>query len=371
MKIKYIRTIIFFLAIILIPSFTLFGEKETVSYNENKTLASAPQFSISAWKSRRFMSATADFLSDHFVLRENFIKLKNSVDKLIGKNEINGVFELDGKLIQTFRDVDYKLTDKNLAAVNTLKTKSGNAKVFFMPVVTAQEKYANSLPQYLNVSSESEYVDYCKSKLSGVTLIDASNAVMKTDYAFYATDHHWTTDCAYEAYVSAAEYLGFEAKTADYFDIVDVSNSFKGTLYSSTLNESIPSDTIRAYKSKTNITFSVKDKKYDSLYFESFLEEKDKYAYFLGGNYGVCEIVNNDINYGEELLVIKDSYANCFLPFLAEHYSKITVIDPRYCNHTEIKNINVSQYDDILILFNVLGFAEEQNFSIINFTEGC
>ncbi len=371
MKIKYIRCIIFFLAIILIPCFTLFGEKETVSYNENNTLASAPQFSISAWKSRRFMNATADFLSDHFVLRENFIKLKNSVDKLIGKNEINGVFELDGRLIQTFRDPDYKLTDKNLGAINAVKDKSGNAKVFFMPVVTAQEKYADSLPKYLNVSSQSEYINYCKSKLSGVTLIDVSNAVMKTENAFYATDHHWTTDCAFEAYVFAAEHLGFEAKTADYFDIVEVSNSFKGTLYSSTLNESISCDTIRAYKSNTNITFTVKDKEYTSLYFDSFLNEKDKFAYFLGGNYGVCEIVNNDVQNAKELLVIKDSYANCFLPFLTEHYSKITVIDPRYCNHADITKINVAEYDDILILFNALGFAGEQNFSIINFTEGC
>lgn len=30
------------------------------------------------------------------------------------------------------------------------------------------------------------------------------------------------------------------------------------------------------------------------------------------------------------LLVLKDSYANCYLPFLATQYRKIVAVDPRY-----------------------------------------
>ena len=30
------------------------------------------------------------------------------------------------------------------------------------------------------------------------------------------------------------------------------------------------------------------------------------------------------------LVVLKDSFANCLVPYLTLHYAKITVIDPRY-----------------------------------------
>lgn len=366
MKTKLIRVILFFTVILIVPFFTLFGEKETVSYNENKTLAEFPAFSFAAYKSRSFMNGVSDFFSDHFVLRESFIKAKNSIEKAIGKTEINGVIELDGNLIQTFRDIDFKLTDKNLASLNKLKSKYAEVPFYFMPIITAQEKMSSQMPSYLDIDSEKEYVDYCFGKLDGVTAIDVSEAIKSTDYAFYRTDHHWTTKSAYNAYSSASYVLGFEAKKD--FAVETVSENFKGTLYSKTLNEKISADFIEVYRSETAFTFTVKDEEYDSLYFDNWLNEKDKYSFFLNGNHGICSIKN--ANAEGRLLIIKDSYANCMIPFLAEHYAEITVVDPRYCNYSQIKEINPSDYNAVIILFNVSGFSAEQNFSLIEFMGG-
>lgn len=367
MKTKLLRIFIFFLIILIIPIFTFFGKKETVSYNENKTLAEFPTLSFDSWKNRSFMTGLADYFSDHFVLREDFIKLKNSIEKAIGKSEINGVFEYNGNLIQTFKDIDYKLTDRNIASLNKLKERYNSTPFYFVPVVTAQQKYAEFLPEYLDLDNEKEYVDYCFNKLCGIEKIDVSSEICEVDYPFYKTDHHWTTDAAYEAYGKLGDYLGFNAMDKEYFQIETVSDSFKGTLYSKTLNEKILSDSIVAYKSKSNFTLKIKDDEYDSLCFDKFLNEKDKYSYFLSGNHGICVIENNGISPDKELLVIKDSYANCLIPFLAEHYSKITLVDPRYCSHTQIKEINPSSYSSVLILFNVSGFSQEQSFSLIEF----
>lgn len=370
MKIKVLRVTLFFLAIIIIPIFTFAGKKETVSYNENKTLATMPVFSLESWKSRSFMTGMADYISDHFVLRESFIRMKNSIDKAIGKNEINGVFELNGSLIQSFRNPDYKLTDKNLKAINDLAAKNTETQFFFMPVFTAQEKYKSDLPRYLDLTDESDYVEYCKNSLSGVTFIDTKNAINSCEYAFYNTDHHWTTDCAFAAYTDCANVLGFTPKKSSDFRIETVSESFKGTLYSKTLNESIPADSIRVYKTDTEYIFTVNSDKYTSLYFENHLEEKDKYSYFLNGNHGLCTVENTALKNGRKLLLIKDSYANCMLPFLAEHYSEITLVDPRYASHKVISGIDPSEYDQVLVLFNIDGFSQEQNFALITFMEG-
>lgn len=370
MKTKVLRVILFFLIIIIIPAFTLFGEKETVSYNENKTLAEFPKLSFESWKNRSFMNGLADYFSDHFVLRENFIKIKNSIETVIGKNEINGVFEYDGNLIQTFKNIDYNLTDRSLASLNKLKAKNPDTPFYFMPVVTAQEKFADKLPGYLNLESESEYINYCFNKLENIVSIDVSREICGLDYPFYRTDHHWTTDAAYQAYVKSSEILGFSPLNKEVFRIETITDEFKGTLYSKTLNEKITLDSITAYKSDSILTLTIEDEKYNSFYFESFLSEKDKYSYFLSGNHGICTVENQSINEKKELLIIKDSYANCFVPFLAEHYSKITLVDPRYCSHTQIREIKPSEYCGVLVLFNVSGFSQEQNFALIEFMGG-
>lgn len=365
MKTKVLRVFLFFLIILIIPAFTLLGEKETVSYNENKTLAEFPKLTFESWKNRSFMNGMADYFSDHFILREDFIKFKNRIETLIGKNEINGVYEHNGCLVQTFKDTDYTLTDRSIASLNKLKSKNPDTPFYFMPVVTAQEKFKNELPEYLNLDSESEYIDYCFDKLNGVEGIDVSREICETEYAFYRTDHHWTTSAAYSAYLKASEYLGFTAvKNASFKTVTD---EFNGTLYSKTLNDDIAYDSIAVYESDTDFELTVKDESHNSLYFEEFLKEKDKYSYFLSGNHGICTVENQNIGNSKKLLIIKDSYANCFVPFIAEHYSEITLVDPRYCSHTQIKAVNPSDYDCVLILFNVSGFSQEQNFPLIEF----
>ena len=70
----------------------------------------------------------------------------------------------------------------------------------------------------------------------------------------------------------------------------------------------------------------------ESLYWEEYLEQKDKYSTFLGGNHA-CDVIRNDsIHDGSRLLVIKDSYANCLVPFLAQHYEEVYVVDLRAYN---------------------------------------
>jgi len=69
----------------------------------------------------------------------------------------------------------------------------------------------------------------------------------------------------------------------------------------------------------------------------------------------------------KNLLVIKDSYANCFIPFLTSHFSDIIVIDLRYYSddvNTLIKDYNIT---DVLMLYNANTFFEDE--SILNISD--
>ena len=67
--------------------------------------------------------------------------------------------------------------------------------------------------------------------------------------------------------------------------------------------------------------------KKSEIYHIDKLKEKDKYQVFFGGNYGVVSIENNEANNDKNLLIIKDSYANSFTPFLLKDYKTITIVD--------------------------------------------
>ncbi len=64
-------------------------------------------------------------------------------------------------------------------------------------------------------------------------------------------------------------------------------------------------------------------------------------------------------NEGGKLLVIKDSYAHCYAPFLTEHYSEITLIDLRYIQISYKQLLNPEDYDQVLFLYNASSFISD------------
>ncbi|MBQ1833269.1 MAG: hypothetical protein II114_05800, partial [Treponema sp.] len=56
---------------------------------------------------------------------------------------------------------------------------------------------------------------------------------------------------------------------------------------------------------------------------------------------------------GRVLAIVKDSYANCMIPFLAEHFSTIYVFDTRFYRNSTIDFINTNGVTDVLFLYNM------------------
>ena len=69
---------------------------------------------------------------------------------------------------------------------------------------------------------------------------------------------------------------------------------------------------------------------FDSVYFREKANGLDPYDVFLGGAGPIIIIKNDHAQGDEELFVFKDSYAHALAPFLAQHFSKVTLFDLRY-----------------------------------------
>ena len=107
------------------------------------------------------------------------------------------------------------------------------------------------------------------------------------------------------------------------------------------------------------LTFDDNKNYSNSLYNYKYLDEKDKYSFFLDNNHSLVSIENLDTKNKDSILIIKDSYANAFIPLIAPNYKYIYVIDPRYYNLSISDYINEKKIDKVLFIYNVLTIDED------------
>ena len=99
------------------------------------------------------------------------------------------------------------------------------------------------------------------------------------------------------------------------------------------------------------ITEGKKETKADNMFFREHLDESDKYLTFLDGNHSLVTIKTG--NPGGKLLLIKDSFAHCAAPFLAENFSEIYMIDLRYFKESPETLIVEKGITDVLFLYGI------------------
>ncbi len=380
---KFITIGLFSLISVIIPIITLINcfsnTGKVFSENENRYLKDFPEFSLDNIIDKEFTPDFEEYFSDRIFLRENWIGIKNNFDKLLGKKEIKGVFTEDGRMIEAWKTYDKESVDKNLAAMNQFAEKNPDINMYFMLAPTAQGIYEDTLPENCGIASQKAFIKLCYENTPAITGIDVFTDLYasRDNYIYYRTDHHWTSLASYYAYNSASKTMKYTPYTLDKFSVEHASNSFKGTLYSKTLDNSITPDTIDYYTLsngdpsvivKVNNGMEIKD--YGSMYFRSYLEKKDKYSSFLGANVPVLNIKSNisaEADNGS-LLVIKDSYAHSLVPFLTKNYSDITVVDLRYINGTfEDVGVNLEDYKSVLFMYNVITFSQDMNVKKLSF----
>ncbi|MBS5822325.1 MAG: hypothetical protein KID00_00450 [Clostridium argentinense] len=336
------------------------------SDSENRNLEQLPKFSFKNLMKGKFTTNYEKYVSDQFALRDFWIGVKSDSDRIIGKKENNDVYlGKDGFLIQKFNKPEDKDLKDKVEIINSFDNLTPNVNKYFMLVPTATKILEDKLPNYAADSDELTYIDKVKKSInSNINFVDLYDALSskKDEYIFYKTDHHWTTKGAYYAYTELSKKMGVEPKSEEDFNMKKVTDEFYGSLYSKGGFRHINPDSINLYLPKDDEEYKVEylgeNKIRDSLYDMNNINKKDKYTVFFNGNYPFIKITTNK---GErrKLLVIKDSYANSFIPFLTSHFSEIYMVDLRYYSEGLSRLIEENQINDMLILYNANTFFED------------
>ena len=358
---------IFVFSFITLIMFNLLQPVEEYSELENRYLQKFPEFSVKSFMNGQYMSDMENYINDHFVSRNFFVTFKSKMEYLTGKKENNGVYVCDsGYLMEKPANMDDELIANNIGAIKALNdTGRYNVSVTVVPPAyeILQEKlpkntYRDTIPRLNTVLTEAFQDTDIKFRESSDIL-----RKHKEDYLYYRSDHHLTAHGSYVVYHDLAEMLEYEPLGSGDFKISDVSRNFLGTTYSKALKKTIP-DTVTEYRpletARFKVRFPYEGTEADSMYFPVHLKEKDKYSYYLDGNHALAVVESPNKN-GKHLAVFKDSYAHALVPFLANHFETIHMIDLRYYNDDFIQYMSDQGIGDVLFLYSASTFMSDES----------
>lgn len=358
--------------IILFFAAMIFRSKGLVSYHENRKLAVFPEITFSGIADGSYFSQLGEFFTDQFAGRSKWTAAKASLDAEIGDSIVNGVYVKGDRLF----DVSEKKYPENAEADEINKfVDSYEGAVYFAAVPSSSGVYSEILPDYMDKGREKSQIDDLYEILDPrIKKIDAYNILkMQNDnYIYYRSDSKWTGYGAYCVYRTGIQKLGFQPTEYDKYTIEHVSGDFLGNLYNKSQYKKIKADMLDIYTypdgaevlSCTGINEDGTETDRE-IYDREFIDSNDMYRLYLGNDIPLINI-KTSLKNDRKLLVIKNDYADCFIPFLIQHFSEISIVSPECLKNGMSSLINQKEYSQTLFLFGIDDFPDSDILSVIN-----
>lgn len=358
-KIRRLTVCLLCAGVLSLSAGLLLSPKKEFSENENRYLEKMPEFSAKTVFDGEYTESLGDWLADHFPMRDFFMGWKTRAEMAGGRKEINHIYiGKDEYLIEPYAKPQNteRIIDTFVSFYEKIKEK--NVDVSLMLVPTAVTIYSDRLPAYAPSSDQMKTAREIYDAV-GMETVDCSEKLLEAseEQIYYRTDHHWTTAGAYCGYLAYCEEKGISPVPKEALEARTVTDEFAGTLYSKVNDYNHKKDEITIYtnpEDELTVTYQDTGEVTDSLYNFDYLREKDKYSMFLNNIHSFVEIENKNASSDAVLMLIKDSYANSMVPFLAHHYKKIYVFDTRYYKEGPSAFLTEhSEVTDVLLLYNM------------------
>ena len=322
-------------------AFLLFPQ-ESFSERENRTLLT---WEAPTWQSvsdGSFSETLGSIYRDQFPLRRTWIATKAYGEIFLGKRENNGIlWGEDGYLMARKEYADLSVAKENLRSVAQC------SKVTAVWIPRSSDVMSHMLPSAYPTDTASELFDLLDGQ--GIFPLEVlRDAATEGSELYYRTDHHLTTEGAYRVYCLLGEALGYAPLAREAFARQIVSDRFRGSADSAIGGIAPQADRIELFRYQGDESVRVIDRTTGAerygFYDWSALEKKDQYSVFLGGNFAHLSVEDGK-NEKPRLLLVKDSFANALIPFLAIHFD-LEIVDLRYAS----SEVRAKNYERTLIL---------------------
>lgn len=259
------------------------------------------------------------------------------------------------------------LAEKYQSTVNAVADSlSGVSQVYAMAIplssgITLPDELFSDIPGSDQTQAEKDILAGMGQNVKTIPLHDVMMS-HRTEYIYFRTDHHWTALGAYYAYVQFCTAKGITPHNLSDYEV----SQFPGFLGSFYNDGGKPDamkndpDTVNAYH-PVSATASMKygDNENSTLtggqviFDESTASASLKYGTFIMGDNPFTVIENPEVSNGECCIVVKESFGNAFVPFLADHYQTVYVVDYRYYSGSITQLARDKGVKDVLFVNNL------------------
>ena len=280
-----------------------------------------------------------------------------STDPVVDQN-LGAVLIIGDQALETFGYIPGYVT-RYAEEMNRLQDVSGEAKVYNLIAPTANEFYAPSAYRTGSASQKQMILEVNEVLDPAISTVDAYTPLSRhtDEYIWFRTDHHWTGLGAYYAYTAFCETAGLTPVPLEEMEHGEVPGTFLGSLYnysnqSPQLAEN--PDTVEYWLPEVESEGYTFTDATMTAGWEIELVDRDfdlgnKYMAFTQGDHGRAQF-KTDVANGRTLLVLKESYGNAVVPYLASHYETIYIIDPRRIDLSLETFIAGMGVDDVLVV---------------------
>lgn len=397
---KKLNTILFFIALLAIPTLYFILPKQKISMDEKRKLAIIPELNYNSYIKGAWADSIDEYVDDHFPFRTSMIDLAVQLQawKGIHTNKQEKVF-----VVEKHNDKEqHDESDSSKSKMNYLddfeQSYSGSMLIingcvypmgggspkmskYFSKMVS---EYAHQLEgetrvfsavaplssAFIPVEKYKHYNTQNKNTLNAIGTSLTNGAIFcdvfgemnkhASEKMYFSTDHHWKPIGAYYAYVAFCKAAGFEPVPLEKMEKRTKYN-FLGTLYQHTLDLSVKNnpDTMEYYipnVATTAVKYSEYgfDKPMKSKVFYHSSSGGFTYSTFIGGDAPLMRI-NTNVKNGKKAIVIKNSYGNAFAVYLISHYEEIWVVDFRYSKQNLIEIIRKNKINDMIFAIGMYG----------------
>lgn len=365
-RVYEITTCVLFCAFIgIMGLFYLVLPVSNFSQLEKRELEQAPVLTWDSLISGQFGADLETYMADHMPGRNFFVGLGAYYDLIMGQQPAKDIYLADGRrLVETPAVWDQAQVEKNMKYINRFAETVGQP-VDLILVPSAGFILEDTIQGIHDDYSDEDMIDaiydLAGENIRCMDLVGLYQNAANGGDLYYRTDHHWTSYGAYMAYRAYMQCLGRDYRAQEQFTVESFAG-FRGSTYSRSGLWLTPAENIELWHgSQLTVINSEDNVLHDGAFYYDRLQETDMYTVYLDGNQPLVRITNPENAGKGKLLVIRDSYANCIGPMLAESYEEVVLVDLRYYRSSLSALVAQEGFDNILVLYSIGNFMTDSN----------
>lgn len=325
------------------------------------------------------LQAVEDYLKDNLIFREELKSVASEMLVQSGQKEQENIFYTQGGLLENYwPTAEDRVRRDNVKSVIAF-AENHDVPVGVVVVPTAAAVKQKLVPDNAPLFNQKEAIAEIYRAMEGkVTATDVYSTLYRNydlneEYLYYRTTSRLTALGGYRIYEAVGERLRLSPFALRSYSKEYLVHDYYGELTDSWGKSRVEGDVLAVYSNtSTKRSYDLQVYKTDGTThnFEGMYPtdglQQDPFSIYLGGQSAGFELNAREPELERALLVLGDDTVQAVVPFLSDHYDRITYCNPEAASAEDLQQMELEEYDQVLFLYSIETFCDSKSICNID-----